>query len=185
MLKNKRGLSTVVVTLLLVLITIAAFAIIANVLVPFVRDSLPKSSECLPYRDYFKFQEIFDNGITQLHYNCYNDSGVYGISVSNQGSDKGNVTVPLGFAIVYAQGADRKSIEFKEGAISNQTQRMLNSSKQNIKIPEVGGVQTYVYNPGSLDYISSMEIHPILSSGRTCDATDSINLIKCNNINLG
>ena len=52
-LKRKRGLSNVVSTILLVLLTFSAVVIVAGILIPFVRDSLNEGSECLDYRDYF------------------------------------------------------------------------------------------------------------------------------------
>ena len=183
MLKNKRGLSEVIVTVLLILITIAAFILIANVLVPFVKNSLPKSSECLPYKDYFKFEESLDYLGDKYYYNCM-DAGAYGISVRGEGYSRGNVTAPLGFAVVFANGPERKSIEFKEGNVKTWNIRMLNNSTAIIKIPEIGGVQTYVYNESILGY-TDMKINPILPSGRTCDSSDSIKINICKpNINL-
>ena len=87
MIKERGGVSTVVATVLIVMLTIAAVALLAQFLIPFIRDTLAKSSECLEYKDYFKFkEEIGDN-----NYNCYvlnnNIKERYGASIEAIGND--------------------------------------------------------------------------------------------------
>ena len=58
MLKKKKALSDVVATVLIILLTVIAGAIIAQFIVPYVKDSLAESSECLDYNNgYFQFEE--------------------------------------------------------------------------------------------------------------------------------
>ena len=71
---KRKGLSEVVSTVLMVLITIAAVAFVANLAIPFVKNNLQHSTECLSARDYFKFDD-------SLGYNCYDQTGLYGFSV--------------------------------------------------------------------------------------------------------
>jgi flagellin-like protein len=67
MISSKRGLSGVVVTALLILITISAIGIIAGFLIPFVRENLEETN-CFEYRDYFEFDESFNLG-------CFHEKG--------------------------------------------------------------------------------------------------------------
>ena len=71
---NRNGLSEVVSTVLIVLITIAAVAFVANLAIPFVRNNLQSSTECLSSQGYFTFDD------TQ-GYDCYDQNGLYGFSV--------------------------------------------------------------------------------------------------------
>ncbi|MBS3091263.1 hypothetical protein J4217_02330 [Candidatus Pacearchaeota archaeon] len=182
---NKRGISGVVITVLLILITISAFFVLANTVVPFVRDNLKKSTECTPYASYFKFQEVFNYQGNNFRFNCYDESGFYGISVKNLGTNKLGAEEPAGLAIVLSDGANKNVINITGSAeIDINRLRMLDSSKTNFIIPERGGIQTYVYNASVTGY-NSMEVYPVLRSGRICEKTDEIKIIKCtDNINL-
>ena len=71
---KRKGLSEVVSTVLVVLITIVAVAFVANLAIPFVKNNLQSSTECLSARDYFKFDD-------SLGYTCYDQNGLYGFSV--------------------------------------------------------------------------------------------------------
>lgn len=62
---GKKGLSAVVATVSLVLLTFAAVVVISSFIIPLVRDNLNEGTECSAYRDYFFFEEEFG-------YNCYN-----------------------------------------------------------------------------------------------------------------
>ena len=54
---NKLGLSTVIATVLILMLTIVAVAVLANFLIPFVKNSLQKSTECLDVQDKYSFEE--------------------------------------------------------------------------------------------------------------------------------
>ena len=57
---NKKGLSQIIATVLLLLMTIAAAAIIAGVVIPFTRERLDKGTECVTFQNHFKFQEVLE-----------------------------------------------------------------------------------------------------------------------------
>ena len=79
---DKRGVSPVIAEILLVMLTIAAIGIVAGFVIPFVQNTLTKSTECTNYNDYFKFQEVFNVGSDEFRYNCRDaGDGLYGISV--------------------------------------------------------------------------------------------------------
>src|SRR3989338_10500321 len=73
--REKRGLSPVIATVLLIMITISAAAILTPVILNFVKKNTEKT-ECVPYTDYFKFEE----SVGGKRYNCYID-GLYGFTI--------------------------------------------------------------------------------------------------------
>ena len=72
--KNNKGMSGIVATVLLIMLTIVLGAFLAKFVIPFVKNNLSKSSECLDYRDHFSFQESFRIKTGSIYkdynYNC-------------------------------------------------------------------------------------------------------------------
>lgn len=169
---SNRGMSAIVATILIVLLTVVAVAFIAAFVVPFARDKLYESTECLDYEKYFTLEDQFD-------YMCYGPSGdgwLYGISVRadsvGEDSDK-----PKGFTLQMIGGGESESVDVFEGSSTNPSDkgiRMLNRSKSVIEIPYEGGVKTYVYN-SSMKF-NTIEIYPVLESGKLCDVSDSFEI---------
>lgn len=177
---NVRGLSTVVATVLILLITLVLVAILAQLLIPFVRDNLQQGTECIPYREYFQFDSSFD-------YNCYALEGsnfVHQISVKTAYAESSVSEKVAGLALLVKTGGEGKVLTINKGipeSCSLGGVKKLESSCQSlgtINIPNVGEVQSYTYT--DKEQIKKMEIAPILKSGKICDVSSSINLIKCN-----
>ena len=174
---NKRGVSAVVATILVVLITVAAAALLFSLIVPFVQNSLDSSTKCIPYRQHFTFEE-------SQGYTCYDTEDQTGFSVRTSNSE--GVEEVIGFDVVFLASGSSKSISVREGDLSSSEEgkiRMLDPTIQTISVPKTGEVQTYVLNDGSASY-SSIEIYPVLSSGKICDLTDSVKLISCRGVSL-
>jgi flagellin-like protein len=72
--KGKRGVSDVVATILVVLITVAAAGLLISFVLPFIQKSLNTGTECLKYKDYLKFAP-------DLKYTCYDATGLHGFSI--------------------------------------------------------------------------------------------------------
>jgi len=175
--KTKKGLSPVVATLALVMITVAAAVFIAGFVVPLVKNSLNEGTECLGYEDYFTFYEEFD-------YNCYKIENrvdgkdyIYAFSIEAQTvpqeklDEIGALRIQFlgdgeswGISVADALGADSET-----GGI-----RMLDAGLPELTVPEKGGVKTYVYN--SSVELDSVEIYPVLKNGRICEQSDRIGI---------
>lgn len=169
--KNKKGLSSVIATVLLVLLTLAAAAIVIAVVVPFVRDNLSESTRCASYTKYFTFEE-------NSEFNCIKDETQALISVRAESVERGangsrirqlNDSV-TGFSL----GFENESASIGITIPSPET-RMLNFS-QMVKIPLPGEVKTYnlTLNKG----FKRVEIHPRVN-GKICPTTDEIELKIC------
>lgn len=162
---KKKGLSSVVATILLVLLTIVSVGVIAGYIVPMIVDNL-KGTECFNYRNSFDFEEEFG-------YNCHNGS-LYAVSVRTKVSSEEKFQNIEGFRLVFVGGGEAKTVDVKEGGEKTSEIRMLNSSLEILHIPKNGEVKTYVFNAtASFDLA---KIHPILKSGDICDESGSVKI---------
>lgn len=170
---NKRGVSAIIATVLVILITITAAALVSQFVIPFVKNNLEKGGECVPYRDYFKFEESFSYQGNAYYYNCENN-GSYGVIVSAEsGIDSSKIK---GFSISFSNGVESKKVNILSDALIGEA-KMLNSS-DNLIVPSPGETRTYVANIGKTE-MKSAEIYPILINDRVCEKTDEIKITKC------
>lgn len=185
MIIKKRGLSAVIATVLLLILTIAAVAVIAGVIIPFTKGRLGSSTECVSYQDYFSFEEIFELSEQEYRYNCRTqDNGNYlhGISVRAKTDDSLSENV-AGFdlRVISKEGSSEK-LSFRESVIIENV-RIINKT-QEIATPKSGGVITYVYKTGTNSY-DKYEIYPVLKNGRICSKSDNIDIVFCDVITKG
>lgn len=179
--KNKKGMSEIISTVLIILMTLAAAVLIYSFVVPLVRDNLQRGSECLDYQDYFSFVQDQNIGSKNYALNCQSgNSYVFVVKAKgNMNSEKIS-----GFLVSFSdKNGLTKTVQVKNGDKIGKL-RMLDNA-QEISIPKSGDSYTYVYDyNSSLDYA---EIYPIISSGRVCEtANDKIEFIECSaDINLG
>ena len=184
MINGKRGLSTVVATVLILLLTIAGVAIIAGVIIPFVRDTLPKSTECIETGGYFSFEESISVGGEEFNYNC-REGSLYGASIRS-GVDKDLEEVIDGFEIVFVWGdGNSDKVSVREGKQSLNFGLRGNALGSVINLPKSGEVKTFVYDSSGGISSGRMEIYPVLKSGRICEINDEISIIDCgSNVNI-
>ncbi|MFH1425720.1 MAG: hypothetical protein ABIG28_03290 [archaeon] len=170
---KKKGLSSIVATVSLVLLTFLAVVIVAGFVIPMVREGLKEGIECNDVRDYFVFNEDFG-------YNCYRTEGenfLYGVSIEAKGvSDEVEENV-VGFLLPFT-GSEGESIAVEIGSESdwgNGVGKIRSVDVSSIEeIPESGEVKTYVYN--SSEKFESVSVRPKLESGKLCDKSDSIKI---------
>jgi len=166
--KNKKGISSVVATVSLILLTFAAVVIVAGFVVPFVRDNLDSGSECFPYRDYFTFEEEYG-------YNCYNITAgekSQWVSVRTGSIDEEKEKRVIGFKLSFVRQGGSDVVDIDEVGSANNVM-MLNGSSA-LTIPKSGEVRTYIYAKN--ESFSSVEIFPKLEEGKVCAKSDSIKL---------
>jgi len=175
MIQNKKGISDVVATVLIIMITIAAVAVIAGFVVPFVRNSLQKSTECAAYKSYYIFDESFG-------YNCYNGN-THSISIKAS-FDKSLAENVGGIKVVFSdKSGASKVVEIKNDSVSSQDEGGISikgKPGENLRIPGPGGVITYAYSALAEEHFLSAEVYPVLKNGRICaDSKESIDLMAC------
>jgi len=161
---KKRGLSPVVATVLIVLLTVVSVSILSAFVIPFVRDNLEGSGQC--------FEVVGKLEIYETPYNCYaSSSGKEGTGFSISVDDE----KIIGFRVSLVQGGSFDSYEIKGGATLNNIRMLGSNFSQPLQIPSNGGVRTYIAD-GDFDKI---EVFALLDSGDSCDLSDSLNVKPC------
>ncbi len=163
--KNKLGLSTVVATLLLVLLTIALVAIVWGVINNLVQNQLPEQG-CLDVFEKLKFNSA---------YTCYNAStSEMLISISTEDINISQAVIAISY-----QGSS-KSLQ-----ISSQNSQITNLKPYNgnygdsVKLPDRNSGATYVYNltaGGFNGRPESVKIVPVIGK-QQCSVSDSLDQI--------
>ena len=162
--KNRKAVSQVVGTVMLIAITIMAVAIIASIIIPLVRDSLEGGASCFELRDHLEVR-------SSKRYSCYNGSADETRVMIKRNFN--NVSIE-GIVVGLEDGGRMDSFEINGKANSNV--KMLNSSggEENARLLGPGEAKTYIFE----GYSSKAVSVAVKTSGRTCDEQD-YNLPKC------
>ena len=108
--QNKKGVSDVVASVLMIMLVIVAIGIIYSFVVPFVKNSLQKSTECLSYKESYLFDESFP-------FNCYSSiESTYKFSVKANLDDSLAENVGGLKLVLVDQNGLTKILEIKDGA---------------------------------------------------------------------
>lgn len=162
---NKRGVSPVIATVLLLVLTIVIGGVIFSVVIPFVKDSLGNSKVCLEALESVEFAES--------KFNCYKQTAPYDTGFSIK-LNKDGIT---GFrvALIDSNGnSDVKDIK-PSPAQPPEGIRMVGGSNVAFSFPSVGGQRSYVANK----QYSRAEISPIVQSGKICAVADVVEFTPC------
>ncbi len=172
MIKSKKGLSAIVASLLLILITISAVTIVANFIIPFTKDSL-ESTDCFKFKDYFNFEEEFG-------FNCLNKAdNTYVLTVGTRPNDKDSEKVK-GFKLRFMSDGVINTIGVNDQDAPTEISMMDNSISPNLIIPVAGGRYTALtYNYSSTVEYEKVGIYAVLSNDQICEESDSIKITEC------
>ncbi|MEM3405763.1 MAG: archaellin/type IV pilin N-terminal domain-containing protein [Candidatus Pacearchaeota archaeon] len=158
--KNKRAISPVIATLLLVVITIIATLTLGKFVKEIINKDIGKSS-CYEYMDYIN--------ILDSEYTCSNSTST--LIQIERGSDQKEID---GIYISLSSGASSKGYELKNGTNLNGVKMYDGSST--IVLPERGEALTYIFSLGNVSYSTIT----VMINGKTCDITSqSYNIKKC------
>lgn len=147
---SKKGLSTVIVTVLLIMLTVSAVSIIYAFVIPMIRGDLDKTKTCYDLREQIM--------IADERYTCYNSTHT---SIMIQRGEK-NVEIE-GFIVSLISNGEGNRYEIKAGSVPGV--RMYNGN-QDLEIPGIGGALTYIFNVSS----SYVNIAPIAGNDVICEA---------------
>ncbi|MDP3881565.1 MAG: hypothetical protein Q8Q31_01670 [Nanoarchaeota archaeon] len=190
---NKRGMSEIVSTVLIILLTIAGVALVASIIVPYVNNKLSSGSECVAYNTgYFEFEDDLDNS----NYNCYQ-------TIAGDPLDPTSQTIRrYGFSI--KTGESEELISEKVAGLNliftgdvSSTTLNINNSQKDVRVKELGSIAgadysllsdgetiTYVYTEvfpasESRQIYNRADTYVVLKSGKVCDISDSIPIKQC------
>lgn len=181
--KNKRGVSGVVVTILIIFLTVVAAVIISSFIIPFVKNSLTDSTICLDKAQYIKFKENFEyDGIKK--YNCRDNSDQYGIALETSSINNNSANNEVsGIRLVFYDGEGNSEVINIEknqkssceiGKLRNLGEECPTNEKLNY--PENNEISIYVYNAGK--YFEYVEVYPKVNE-KICQMNDKIEFISC------
>ena len=159
---NKLGLSTIVATLLLILMTLVLAGIVWSVVTKITKDNLAKSQSCF---------EIFDKVKLDESYTCYNvTSNELYISLSVKEIDVDEVTIGV------SSNGETKSFKISKTGAYVQYVRYYNNTA-NVALPAKNSGVAYVYDFGAAfgttDFPDSVEVAPMVN-GNQCETSSSI-----------
>ncbi len=162
---NKRGLSAVVTTVLLISLTVGMIALVWVVVNGMVKDQLSGAGSC-----YDAFGQVSLNN----RYTCYNST-----------SEKFQFSISLGDVdideVVVAISADGSSISFNLPGYNVQIDNIVSypSGDLNVSLPKKNGGRTYLFDmitAGFSGAPDSIRVAPIVD-GDQCEVADSIDQI--------
>ena len=163
---NKKGLSSIVATILLIALTVVLVGTVWTIVTNLVEKSTEGSESCFG---------IFEKVSLNSEYTCYNDSEIrFSIDVGDIDIEE----ILVGISV----GGSSTTFKIKETPSEIDNLIMYPGGSSSIRIPSKNGGLTYVLNmdgaglSGTPDLIS---IAPIIK-GTQCDTSDSMNyIIRC------
>ncbi len=179
---NKRGISEIVSAVLLILLTIAAVAVVSNVVLSYINNKLKSGTECQAYNTgYFQFEQSIDS----YNYNCYQESTSpprikYGFTVRSGEVESLISDKVLGFNVVLSNQTSSTTISLNSSFMSDKIQE-LEGSPGSYSLPNSGETRTYFYtlSTNPLPIYQKAESYVVLKSGKICDLSDKIQINKC------
>jgi flagellin-like protein len=156
--KNKKGISSIIATLLLILLTIVLVAVLWTVVNNFISPKLSQSTSCY---------KVYSDVSLNNRYSCHNsNSNQVQFSLSLGGTDVDGVLV----SISSSSQSKTFTITTKPQAITNLAN--YDGSSQ-ISLPGLNSGLTYIYNWSGSDIPNSIQVAPIVA-GQQCTVSDSI-----------
>lgn len=159
---DKRGISPVIATILLILITVAAVSILAAFIYPMIKENTETATVCFDAQQQVQIETA--NGRT-----CFNQTS-YNVSVQikkNPGTQSSEVT-DVQIILTDTEGNTIAKLISKD-ALNSKT------------LPSDNEAKTFIVNSSNKN-ITKVAIAPIVKTGNTenpCDAGQAVNLPAC------
>ena len=164
----RKGVSPVIATVLLVVLTLVAVGILAAFLIPFVNDSFKDSKECFDVLGKVKFD-------MDSPYNCRVNGATGGTASATGFSVRMDTDQVFALKAVFTKSGRGNTYDIENGTVTEGI-RMLNGAVGgNLEVPFKGGVRTYVAN----DWYDRVEISAVLKSGAVCDMREKLTVNDC------
>lgn len=168
--KNKKAVSALVATVLLILITVAAVGIIWGAIMPMLNSAMEMGQACLNAR------LTID---TTSGYTCYDTIENEVMIMVGRGAEEFELA---GMSIIISGGGQSRTFQFKEGSAVGGV-KMIDGTTT-IQIPSTNEERTYLLDIGTnLTSVEEAKVAPIARVGktdRTCDVSSKVPLTTCN-----
>jgi flagellin-like protein len=162
---NKRGVSPVIATVLLVLLTIVAVGILATFVVRFVNDNVKDSDECFKVLGKISFDE-------GSAYNCNYKNATGSRTGFSVRIDNDEIAA---FKLILSQQGSANSYSIEQNSTSPYVRMLDANFTQNLDVPTRGGVRTYVAN----GLYERVEVNAVLKNGKVCDTRQKLEENTC------
>ncbi len=167
--KNKKAVSPVITTILLILVAIVAVGILSAFVKPWITENL--RGDCFRTIDQIEID-------TESKYTCWQD--IDGDLILNLSVKRGSE--PLGierFIItVYGEGTS-ETFDIGNGANDPNIAMINQPYNTPLEIPARREMRTYSLNTSFTTEITSAEIAPVVEGDTFCNAVDKKNIGKC------
>ena len=173
--KSKHSQAQIIVTVLLILIAIAAVTFVSTFVISLVRDQL-SGTGCI--NTIGQLEVKVSDGIT-----CYNPEPVSGDPKVFITIERGNKEFNLtGISVSVGNEAESKTVVLKAGESTNAWMYTSDGSgKPPVVLPNVNEKKSYVIPvPSSaLSNVNQIVIAPVIEDDRLCDVTDEKEVPEC------
>ncbi len=174
---NRRGVSPVVATVLLIVLTIGLVAVIFSFVIPFVNDQLGNSKACLAVLGGIEFADSKYNCVGNHNSASYNGIATsFSIKITKPGINKARVALidSTGNSQVFDIAEDVSALVGSQSVLHNIGSF---ENTENLKFPNgIGAQRTYIISGG----YEKAEISAITESGNSCDVAEIIKFVPCN-----
>jgi len=162
MMKNKKGVSNIVITVSMILVAIVAVGVISSFVVPMIKGQLGKSTACIALREHFVVR-------TDLAATCYDSKANNVTKLSIQRSSVKEEAKGFQITIFMTSG------EAESYQVFNNTADF--SARPGL--PSKGGARTYTFPMAGGDKVDKVAIATILESEESCDAIEYAGIRIC------
>jgi len=156
---NKKGISPVIATILLILITVAAVTIIWAAIIPMIKDKTATSTACYDATSRLTID-------TQSGFTCINSTNHTMINVQRSAGGSSTFTY-AGLQLTFIK-SDGSSVSVEKSAAD---------------VPSENGAKVYTFTSVQTGNSTKVSIAPILAIGNTkklCDAVVTVSIPACN-----
>jgi hypothetical protein len=157
---DKKGVSTIVTVVLLILVSITAVALIAAFVIPFIKGSLNESQEC--------FVTLGKIEAVPGQYTCYSEeNGEVSVRIKRGFADGVEVS---GLAVVLSGDGKSRRYDITTGLESASIKEYGGEYESALTLPAEGEESTYVIQDiDDLGAITSAQISAVMASDRVCE----------------
>lgn len=159
--RMKKGISAVVTTVLLILISIIAVVLIAGFIIPMIKNNLANTS-CFDLRDAVK--------ISDSEYSCSNETLT---SLMIERSME-NMTI-MGIQLNILAGANSRTYTIKNGISTTVKMYNMTGITDNLEVPGIGESRTYLFDIPRGDRV---RLGVISSNNKACEM-ESFTILSC------
>ena len=169
---NKGGVSAVIATVLLIMITVVSAGLIFSFVIPFVNQQTEEASDCFAVFGGLEFGDTAYNCYVEAggcgpggDYTCFNRTG-FSVSITKEGV--------VGLMVALVSGGSSDVFDIEEGSTIGALE-MLDELITTFEVPQSGGMRTYVADA----VYETGKVSAILENGKVCEAADTIIFREC------